>query len=318
MQHRGASTHLSEENLSMKTALVTGAHGFLGRHIARRMSDLGYTVIGIGHGDWAEAEYRRFGLKEWHEADVTLESLEHYAGTPDIVVHCAGSGSVASSVANPHQDFLRTVGSTSAVLEFIRLRSPHAALIYPSSAAVYGNAKRLPIKECDPLEPVSPYGVHKLMAESLCESYANNFGVSVVVVRFFSVYGEGLKKQLLWDACKKIMHGERSFYGTGQETRDWLHVEDACELILKAFEVASPSCPILNGGSGIGTCVEDILSKLLVCFDRKDSPVFMGKSKAGDPAHYVADTEIARSLGWQPQTSIDQGLQRYAAWFKGS
>lgn len=302
----------------MKTALVTGAYGFLGRHVARRMSDMGYTVIGIGHGGWAEEEYRDFGIKEWHEADVTLDSLDICACIPDIVVHCAGSGSVAFSVENPHQDFLRTVGSTSAVLEFIRLRCPHAALVYPSSAAVYGNSERLPIKECDPLKPVSPYGMHKLMAESLCETYARNFGLSVAVVRFFSIYGEGLEKQLLWDACKKIMSGQLSFYGTGKETRDWLYVEDACELIMKASDTASSYCPVINGGSGIGTSVEDILSKLLVCLDREDPPVFLGKNKEGDPAHYVADTEVARSLGWQPQTSIDQGLRRYVAWFQGS
>lgn len=301
----------------MKTVLITGAYGFLGRHVARYMSDKGYAVVGIGHGDWSQSDYRQYGLKEWHIADVTLESLKHYAGTPDIVIHCAGSGSVAFSVEQPQQDFQRTVVSTSAVLEFVRLCCPHARLVYPSSAAVYGNAIHLPINEMHKLEPVSPYGLHKQMAEDLCKLYAKSFDISIAIVRLFSVYGEGLEKQLLWDACKKIVSGECVFFGTGAETRDWLNVNDASSLLVKATEIASPSCPIANGGYGVGATVNQVLSELFKQFKLSDQPVFSGMSRGGDPTHYVADIEIAKSWGWLPQTRLEDGLKQYVEWFKG-
>ena len=162
-----------------------------------------------------------------------------YAGEPDVIVHCAGSGSVGFSMTHPYQDFQRTVATTLAVLEYARLYAPRARVAYPSSAGVYGEVQKLPIAETDPLSPASPYGVHKRFAEELCASYAQHFGIAVAVVRLFSVYGAGLRKQLLWDASQKIMRGENRFFGTGEEIRDWLHVEDAASLLIAAAGHAS-------------------------------------------------------------------------------
>ena len=101
------------------TAIVTGAHGFLGRHVARALARAGRTVIGIGHGDWSEAQWRAWGLAAWHHDDVKTQALAA-PGAPGAVFHCAGSGSVAFSMAEPAQDFDRTVGTTLEVLEFLR------------------------------------------------------------------------------------------------------------------------------------------------------------------------------------------------------
>ena len=132
-----------------------------------------------------------------------------------------------SRSSDPFADFQRTVGSTAALLEYIRVDCPGAALVYPSSAAVYGHAVQLPMQEDGPLRPVSPYGVHKKFAEDLIRSHCVMFGLRASIVRLFSIYGEGFRKQLLWDACRKLLAGEREFFGIGDETRDWLHVDDA-------------------------------------------------------------------------------------------
>jgi len=300
----------------VKIALVTGAYGFIGRHVAQQLARGGWRVIGLGHGSWARDEWQKWGIAEWHVADVTLEALITYGGKPDLLVHCAGSGSVGFSMTRPHQDFQRTVDATVAVLEFARLHAPQTHVVYPSSAGVYGVVEKLPIAETDPLAPVSPYGVHKRVAEEMCCSYARYFGVSIAIVRLFSVYGTGLRKQLLWDACMKIKNGENTFFGSGMETRDWLHVDDAASLLLAAGERASTECPIVNGGSGQGVLVRELLSELFVCFDRSDTPQFSGATRSGDPLHYIADISRLSGWAWQPKMPWRQGVREYAEWFK--
>ncbi len=299
-----------------KIALVTGAYGFVGRQVARQLADAGWQVIGLGHGSWTREEWQIWGISEWHSTDITLDALITYSGKPDVIVHCAGSGSVGFSMTHPYQDFQRTVTTTLAVLEFARLYAPKSRIVYPSSAGVYGVVQKLPISENDPLSPASPYGVHKRMAEDLCESYAKHFELSIAVVRLFSVYGEGLRKQLLWDASNKIARGQNDFFGTGDEIRDWLHVGDAARLLVVAAEHASPQCPIVNGGSGQGLTVREILSELFNCFGRSDTPNFSGTARSGDPAGYEADIALVTSWGWHPEIDWHQGLRAYAGWIK--
>lgn len=299
-----------------KTALVTGAHGFVGRHVARQFAAAGYEVTGIGHGAWDRAGFSKHGVTFWHPSDVHLDALVTYGREPDIIAHCAGSGSVMFSMSHPLQDYERTVSSTAAVLEYVRLHSPGTKIIYPSSAAVYGNAAALPIKETDARSPMSHYGVHKLLAECLCQSYAANFGVAVAIIRYFSVYGEGLRKQLIWDACSRIGSGEHTFFGSGDELRDWLHVDDAARLLLLAASHAGRDCPVVNGGSGRGVAVRDILAAVFKEFGVGHPPVFSGQSRPGDPPGYEADIAIARSWGWQPEKPLADGIKRYVEWFK--
>jgi UDP-glucose 4-epimerase len=296
--------------------LVTGAFGFVGRHVSRACSRAGHTVRGIGHGSWTRAEWREWGLSDWHPSDVTLDAIVSYAGEPDMIVHCAGSGSVGFSMSNPAQDFDRTVVTTGEVLEYVRLHRPAARVVLPSSASVYGDIQTLPIKVDAPLRPVSPYGVHKRMAEELCYSYARHFGVSVAIVRLFSVYGVGLRKQLLWDACSKLSRGPSTFGGTGQETRDWLHVEDAARLLLAAGLAASPRCLIINGATGKGIPTRWIVESISRAFGGAGDAQFSGVSRPGDPVNLVADTSGAHALDWRPEQTLDAELARYVEWFK--
>ena len=110
---------------------------------------------------------------------------------------------LGASIANPYEDFTRTVATTAELLEWMRLGARNARLVSVSSAAVYGAGHTGPIREEQALLPFSPYGYHKLMMENLCLSYAANYGLAVMVVRLFSVYGSWLKKQVLWDMCSQ-------------------------------------------------------------------------------------------------------------------
>jgi UDP-glucose 4-epimerase len=300
----------------MHSVLVTGAFGFLGRHVARACAHAGYSVIGIGHGSWSQSEWQEWGLSEWHTSDVTQESLATYARQPDLIIHCAGSGSVPFSLSHPSQDFDRTVISTRDVLEFTRLNCPCARIVVPSSASVYGNATISPIPVTAPLAPISPYGYHKKLSEDICLSYSHHFGISIGIVRLFSVYGIGLCKQLLWDACTKLQLGPSIFGGTGDETRDWLHVEDAASLLLSFGLSNIKDQLIINGGTGVGVTTRHIVKTLANSFGGSDFATFSGSRRPGDPIDLVAAIDENLPFTWQPTKLLDSELNSYLNWFK--
>jgi UDP-glucose 4-epimerase len=198
------------------------------------------------------------------------------------------------------------------VLEFMRTRAPKALLLFPSSAAVYGATPAGPIDEEAPLNPVSLYGEHKKMAEELCASS----GLRVALLRLFSVYGPGLRKQLLWDACRKLSAGERTFGGDGTEKRDWVHVEDAAAFFVRAAQVAPDGFSTVNVGSGRAVSTREVLTTLFAAWSDAGEPVFTGAARPGDPQHYQAATARARSWGWRPERSLADGIAEYVRWFR--
>lgn len=300
--------------MTKKTVVITGAAGFIGRYVAREFAKKDWRVIGLGRGNWID--WRDYGLDAWYSVDIKLDSLLEHAGQPDAIVHCAGGASVGFSIDCPAMDFDMTVHTTSIVLDFIRIHSPASKFVYLSSAAVYGQVQVLPVTEDSPLNPVSPYGLHKQMSEALCQLYAIQYGVSVIIVRLFSIYGPGLRKQLLWDACKKIQKGNCVFFGTGGEVRDWLHVEDAANLLFIATQKASSICPVVNVGSGLGVSVKDILLCLSNQFFTDNPPIFTSETKVGDPDKYVADITKAQLWNWEPKIKWRDGLSEYVEWYK--
>lgn len=301
--------------MNSPTALITGAHGFIGRYTARYFSRQGWNVVGIGLGSWTPDEHAEWGITDWHEATIDVESILNCGVKPNAVVHCAGSGSVGYSVASPYDDFLMNVETAAAMLEYVRRYAPDAAVVAISSAAVYGAAKQLPIPEVAPLAPVSPYGFHKMMMETLCASYSSNFGLRTAIVRLFSIYGNGLRKQLLWDACNKVSKGATDFNGNGTEVRDWLHVEDAVRLLYAAADHASDEAPVVNGGTGVGTSIRDVLQELFRVLGKSDPPRFIGAPRPGDPDSLVADYSRAKSWNWTPGINWRSGVREYAEWF---
>lgn len=302
-----------------KSILITGGYGFIGRAVARRFKSQGYRTVGLGTGRWDKAEALAFGFDVWLDAAVTMASLCSLDTKFDVIAHCAGNGSVGYSISNPHQDFTKTVGSTAEVLEYMRLNNPSALLIYPSSAGVYGAKGDSPIKETDSLAPISPYGYHKRIVEELCESYSGAYGLKVVVIRFFSIYGPGLTKQLLWDASSKLSAAqeEASFWGTGGETRDWLNIEDATGLMLKATG-CKDLFAIVNGAAGNRVTVDETLEMLREELGVAVRVKFNNAVRPGDPRFYHADISKANSLGWTPIIPLRDGIRKYAEWYKGT
>ncbi|MSQ79642.1 MAG: SDR family oxidoreductase [Flavobacteriaceae bacterium] len=295
--------------------LITGAYGFLGRNTAKKFKNVGHVVVGMGHGKWDKDEYSQWGLDDWYETTITFEALLSLNKTFDLIVHCGGSGSVGFSYENPYEDFKKSVQSTLDILEYIRLQNPDCKFIYPSSPAVQGNLGNIRIKEEMAAAPISPYGFHKKIAEELCLSYHKNYNIQVGIIRFFSIYGNGLQKQLLWDACKKIQNSDKvTFFGTGKETRDWIHISDATSLI-ECVAKNLTDFHLINGGSGESTSIETIIRQLCKYFQKPVEVCFNCQVKEGDPTHFWADNTKALALGWKPTMKIEDGLADYVGYY---
>ena len=308
----------------MANIWITGAHGFIGQHLSRTLTQQGHTVVGVGHGAWPAAEAVAWGVSDWLNGDISasnLQALRTRHGQPDVVFHLAGGSTVGAAVANPREDFSRTVVSTAELLDWLRQESPQTRLVAVSSAAVYGAGHNGAITEAAPLRPYSPYGHHKLMMESLCRSYGSTFGTKTVVVRLFSVYGAGLRKQLLWDLCSKLEGGQTPVVlgGSGNELRDWTDVRDVVRALALLSAQASAEVPSFNVGTGVATSVRDITRQVMSAWagaPQIDRAEFSGQSRSGDPFSLQADASRLNALGFGWTRTLAQGLGDYVRWFK--
>jgi UDP-glucose 4-epimerase len=300
----------------MSHIVVTGAGGFIGRYVSLACSHGGHVVTGVGHGESTVPDASSWGIAQWHRMDIRSASSLSLIGKPDVIIHCAGGSSVGASVQRPGEDFERTVGSLAAVLEYVRTSSPDTKIVYPSSAAVYGETGGTGSIMTNVANPVSPYGFHKKIAEDLCRSYTRNFRLNVAVVRLFSVYGPHLRKQLLWDACLKLTSGDSKFGGTGAEVRDWFHAQDAARLLLCAAEHANAELPLVDGCTGNGLTNRELLAFVARELRSAIAPTFSGETRAGDPSRYVGDPRPAQAWGWAPAWQWQEGVRQYVRWFR--
>ncbi len=312
----------------MARIFITGAHGFIGKHLAQHLAAQGHVVCGLGHGIWPPQEALRWGVQTWLNGDVHAGNLRilQLGGEPDLVFHLAGGSTVGAAIANPREDFGRTVASTVELLEWLRLDAPRTRLVAVSSAAVYGSGFSGPIAEDARGMPFSPYGHHKHMMEMLCRSYGDTYGLSFRVARLFSVYGPELKKQLLWDLCTRLASGEMplSLSGSGRELRDWTHVADvASALECVAFHALQgfPDATV-NVGTGVGTPVEQVACRVLEAWHGLPTDAgraqlrFSGQSRAGDPFSLVANPARLHETGFRWSVPLDDGIAAFVRWFR--
>jgi UDP-glucose 4-epimerase len=307
----------------MSVAWVTGAKGFIGRHLVKRLATSGTAVFGLGHGNWPQDVAKQGGVSHWINGGVDANNLLQLLRSgekPDVIYHLAGGSSVGFSLQHPSEDFQRTVLSTSSLLEFVRSVLPGTPVVAVSSAAIYGNSPLPNLPEEGIYTPYSPYGFHKRMAELMSESYARSFGATITVVRFFSIYGPGLQKQLLWDTCSRLSKhpSHLALHGTGEELRDWLHVEDAVTLLERAGQLRAPNgFTFINGGTGQGTSVSKIVEMLCKAWGSNASVSFSGEVRNGDPRTLVANTDRLKSTtGLPPSRDLFEGISEYVQWYK--
>jgi UDP-glucose 4-epimerase len=298
----------------LKSALVIGGAGFLGSKIAGAFGSSGYAVTSLDiamPGDSHESsDLRTISMSLPDAAFGAL--LSEVA--PDVLVHCAGKASVPESMTNPHDDFASHVILTEWLINQCRRSAPNTRFVYLSSAAVYGQPDELPVTESAAVRPVSPYGYHKRMAEMLCEQASGLFGLQTVIARIFSAYGSGLQRQVIWEAARQACEENQiSLQGTGDETRDFIHVQDIAQAVILLAERVPADGSAYNVASGTETSVQDV-AQAIAEKSRKCSVLFRGTRRGYDPERWKADITKIRNIGFQPSISLGEGLDDVISW----
>lgn len=296
-----------------KKILITGSNGFIGSKLCNFYEKKGFEVYGI---DIVGSQNLNENIK-FISTNLETDDVSDLYKTinPNAIIHCAGSASVGLSVENPEFDFNRNVGVLYKTLSAIKHAEISPKFIYLSSAAVYGNPSILPIRETTNIRPISPYGLHKKMCEELCDYFNYKEGLNVVVVRIFSAYGEGLKKQILWDMYNKLkLDSGLQLFGTGNETRDFIHIDDIVKSIDLLINNTTDNL-FYNIACGNEIRIKDLAEKFVEKLGMDRSIVkFNGINKAGDPINWRADISRIRALGFEPTIDLDEGLDKYIEW----
>ncbi len=309
----------SGDSGSRGLALVTGGAGFLGRYVARELARGGWEVVGMDRVGVGPGQAKPWGFSHWVTSEINLSSLRRvlraHRGV-SVVFHGAGGASVGRSWTRPLRDFCDGVVATELLIEALRRTAPEAVLVYPSSAAVYGNTAHGVLHEDGACAPVSPYGVHKLASEGLCLGARSAYGLRTVVVRFFSLYGALLRKQLLWDLVGKVLTPGPTLTlgGSGEELRDFLHAEDAGRLVRLVAESEHAAVGVVNGASGVATSVRRVAELVCEAAGAQKQVHFSGVVRHGDPICLVADVRRARELGFAPERDFAGGVRDFVGW----
>ncbi|NEQ23019.1 MAG: NAD-dependent epimerase/dehydratase family protein [Microcoleus sp. SIO2G3] len=302
-------------NTHSKSLLVTGVAGFIGRYVARHFSEQGWSVLGIDNSPPENAPIAN--LSAYHRLqlpDAALNGLlQEYS--PQVCIHCAGRASVGLSLTDPAADFYASAALTFEILNALRLNVPSCRFIFLSSAAVYGNPESLPVSETQPSAPLSPYGFHKWQSEQLCLEFAKVYGLPTASLRIFSAYGPGLRRQVLWDICQKVItQNSLTLQGTGKESRDFIHALD----IARALGVVATSAPmqgeVYNLGSGQEIAIVQLTNMVLEALDADCSPEFDGVVPAGTPLNWQADISKLQALGFTPSVALERSVKTFANW----
>jgi nucleoside-diphosphate-sugar epimerase len=304
--------------------LVTGAAGFIGSHLCERLLADGNTVVGLD----AFIPYYPRSVKEanldgfrhhphfqWHALDLRRDDLAAALEGVEAVFHLAAMAGLPKSWTEFDLYESCNITATFRLLETVRGQQKPPRMIYVSTSSVYGRYSSG--DETLPTRPISPYGVTKLAGENLCRAFAEEHGLALVVLRYFSVYGPRQRPDMGYYKFIRAMLRNESLvvFGDGQQMRGNTYVDDCVEATVAALR--APHGETYNVGGGETVSVWDVLTKLERILGRKPI-VERQAARAGDQRSTIADTtKLLRHLGWQPRVGLDDGLARQVEWQRG-
>jgi UDP-glucuronate 4-epimerase len=314
--------------------LVTGGAGFIGSHVAEKLVSRGDQVVIVDSFDpFYDPNVKRRNIEqvmqsgnaELIEADICNGTeIDDFLGDREIdaIIHLAARAGVRPSLERPSEYIRTNIEGTQSLLDLARRRRIRP-FVFGSSSSVYGDTTPVPFSEMERAdEPISPYAATKRAAELLCHAHACLYGTSIVCLRLFTVYGPRQRPDLAIHKFARLMlqGGEIPLFGDGSTERDYTYVADAVDGIIRALdwsnEAAAGSFEIINIGESRTTSLAGLVE--LIARELDVTPkVNQLPAQPGDVQRTYADITRAReTLGYDPQTTMEEGIHRFAVWLR--
>ena len=304
-----------------KKFLVVGGAGFIGSHIVQKLLELGAQVVALddlSNGKEANLSGLAGSLQLVH-GDVRKFDFDSLGKLDGVFNEAARA--LLPSFEDPVTDLMVNAGGAIRLLEYARKHD--VKLVHASSGSVYGNPVKIPISEEHPLNPISPYGVSKLTSELYCSMYRRDYGLDVVALRYFNVYGP---RQTVNEemgvipifVARALRREPLRIFGDGKQTRDFLNVGDVVSANLLAYRTPNSGGHIMNiGGGGLEVTIE-ALAMMVMSLCGYDAPLIYADPKPGDIRRLVADNSLAKEIiGYVPHVTLDAGLRQYVEYARG-
>jgi nucleoside-diphosphate-sugar epimerase len=307
--------------------LVTGCAGFVGSHLAEQLLSDGNEVVGVdcfndNYGRSQKLKNLRHILS-WERAefvpiDLARGALRDLVEDCDVIFHLAAEPGVRSSWGSRYSQYVQNnIIATQHLLESLREKGS-TRLVYASSSSVYGDSETMPTPESAVLKPRSPYGQTKVAMEHICDLYNANFGVDVIGLRYFTVFGPRQRPDMAFHRfCRAAIEGtEMTVFGDGNQTRDFTFVDDIVAATRSAAQ-CDPSGPrIYNIGGGSPARLRDAIDMIGEIVGRPMNVVY-SSTERGDVRDTAADTTLARTdLKFVPKVQLREGLAAEVRWIE--
>jgi len=317
----------------MKNVLVTGGAGFIGSHLVDRLLAEGawHVTVLDDFNDFYDPSIKRENIRahlsnpkfKLVEADIRDRDALEQAFTEtkfDCIVHLAARAGVRPSLKEPR---LYAETNVSGTLNLLDLARTHGVkqFIFGSSSSVYGTNPKVPFSEDDPIfRPVSPYAATKAAGELLCHTYAHLYGMRIVCLRFFTVYGARQRPDLAIHKFAKLISAGKPIpvFGDGTTRRDYTFIEDTVAGVRAAIDYEASNYEVINLGESRTVELRELISLLENMLGRR-ADIDWQPPQPGDVPQTFADiTKARRLLGYNPQTQIEKGIQKFVEWFRES
>lgn len=304
--------------------VVTGSAGFIGRHVCAELLEGGHAVLGVdAFTDNYDPAIKRASAA-WLgsfpgfralDLDIERADLNSIFDGCDVIIHLAGQPGVRLSWANDFDVYVqRNITASQRVFE-AALRTAVGRIVLASSSSVYGNASGYPTNEDSPTRPFSPYGVTKLAMEQLASAYAENWGLPVVVLRYFTVYGPGQRPDMA--IHRFIEHAATgkpvTVYGDGEQIRDFTYVADVASATVAAANADVPAASVYNIAGGSSATINRVVQLVSQNVGRELLKRY-APAEPGDVRITGGSIDRAREkLAWEPAVPLDEGIKRQVA-----
>jgi UDP-glucose 4-epimerase len=311
--------------MALTKAVVTGGAGFIGANLVDRLVDEGTEVLVVDNLSTGMlsrlAAARERGRVHVHQLDVRAPELRQavVGFTPQVVFHLAAQIDVRASVVDPAFDADINVIGTINVLQASREAAVERVVFASSGGATFGETQHIPTRETEPRRPESPYGVSKLIVDDYLDFYRRAYGIDYVSLGFANVYGPGQDPNgeagVVAIFAGDLLSGRTpTIYGDGKQTRDYVYVEDVTDACWRA--ALQGGGVYLNIGTGVETSVVDLYGKMAAIVGTTVQPRFAAARPGEQRRSCLDPSRAAKDLGWEPWTSLDEGLVRTIDWFR--